>query len=528
MRGGVQSLGGLPFTITGNRTWTGFQTFQGTVGQSNPTAEFRAAASQTGNLLEFYNSGGSRVAYFDAAGNFTSVGAVSYASTLVTQSSPSAVGFQVKGAASATADLQQWENSTGAVLMGITAAGSLYGASGLSVSGNITATGSLSGASAAITGGITAASESISAAANQNAFTITDSGTTGANLKLIGTNGSPAAPNKYLRSVGGQFQIVNSAFTTPIFTLDDIGNVTLVGGGSTERSGSAALMLKRGAMSTTATGIRFNSGSGGSIDQAIMLAPNSEDVIFGTDNGSTFTETLRIRSNTNGGILIPSTVAAPPSGTALGGGLRLSIYGTPTTDATTFGFGIDTSTLWYESSTSHRFYAGTTALLEISNQSAAPASGVPWMRNTGGGSLVINPNGTGQLYLCLDKPNQLNVGGAMAVTGATTLSSTLGVTGTATFSGTVALNGAVNTGTSPVTIGTGGLHNTGATQLDGAVGITGLLSIQGITTNSTVTHNTVGRMVFSGATTFGSGTTASGISLGVVVNGVNYWISLNT
>jgi hypothetical protein len=76
-----------------------------------------------------------------------------------------------------------------------------------------------------------------------------------------------------------------------------------------------------------------------------------------------------------------------------------------------------------------------------------------------GGTLVINPSGGGQLYLCWDKTNQLNVGGVLVVNGASTfqsslqtnttltvvgatsLQSTLAVTGQATFSGAVLAHG---------------------------------------------------------------------------------------
>lgn len=132
MRGSLYSGGDFPFQIAGNRTWTGFQTFLGAANQSNPTAEFKAASGQTGNLLEFYNAAGTRVAYFDQAGNFTTTGAsTQFASTAVVQGSDTAIGFQVKRASgTATADLQQWQDQNGNVLLRVTAAGNLQSGSG--------------------------------------------------------------------------------------------------------------------------------------------------------------------------------------------------------------------------------------------------------------------------------------------------------------------------------------------------------------------------------------------------------------
>ena len=77
-------------------------------------------------------------------------------------------------------------------------------------------------------------------------------------------------------------------------------------------------------------------------------------------------------------------------------------------------------------------------------------------------------------------------------------------------------------------MGAGGLANNGATQLNSTLGVTGLVSIQGLTTNSTVTMNSVGRLVLNGATQFLSGTTISTKSLGITLDGVNYWLQLYT
>lgn len=67
-------------------------------------------------------------------------------------------------------------------------------------------------------------------------------------------------------------------------------------------------------------------------------------------------------------LLFPQVSAAPPSGAGFAGGMRLSFYGSPTTDQGSYGMGIDSSTLWYVSAGgTHKWYgASGTALMAIS------------------------------------------------------------------------------------------------------------------------------------------------------------------
>ena len=279
--------------------------------------------------------------------------------------------------------------------------------------------------------------------------------------------------------------------------------------------------------------------------------------------------------------------------------MRLSFYGTPVFDGatTTYALGIGSSMLWtmagggqFQVYTSNggtpvpmlNLNQGTLSLyvggpgsaltpgigiMQFRADNSVVDPGMPWTRSDGH-FLVINPSGTGMMFLCWDKANQLNVGGALVVTGATTLNSTLAITGASTFSSTLAvtglgdfgvstagwftganiksnaaltvagattLNGVVNTGSSPLTVGLGGFASNGAAQFNSTLNVSGLVSIQGITTNSTVTHQSVGRLTLSGATMFGptgTGNYGTGpgsyMSLGVTINGVNYWINLST
>lgn len=61
---------------------------------------------------------------------------------------------------------------------------------------------------------------------NQTLY-ISDAGSNGANIKLTG-NGA-TTPSKFLRVFSGEFNIINSAFTATLLTLDDSGNLSVTG-----------------------------------------------------------------------------------------------------------------------------------------------------------------------------------------------------------------------------------------------------------------------------------------------------------
>jgi hypothetical protein len=58
-------------------------------------------------------------------------------------------------------------------------------------------------------------------------ITVTDTGTSGANIKLTGDGAT--TPSKYLRAFGGNLNVLNSAYTTTILTLTDAGALTATG-----------------------------------------------------------------------------------------------------------------------------------------------------------------------------------------------------------------------------------------------------------------------------------------------------------
>ncbi len=68
---------------------------------------------------------------------------------------------------------------------------------------------------------ITTASNSIAT------LNLVETGTSGANLKLSGNGG--VTPNKFIRAAGGVLQVLNNAYSTVIFQVNDDGAVSLIG-----------------------------------------------------------------------------------------------------------------------------------------------------------------------------------------------------------------------------------------------------------------------------------------------------------
>ena len=102
----------------------------------------KGAASQTANLQEWQNSSGALVASMGPSGNLAiygngitsgdhRIGTASYLNgTLnVASRTTTEIGTVIRGSASQTADLQEWQNSAGTVLAKVTASGNLVGTS---------------------------------------------------------------------------------------------------------------------------------------------------------------------------------------------------------------------------------------------------------------------------------------------------------------------------------------------------------------------------------------------------------------
>ena len=85
----------------------------------------RGAASQSANLQEWQTSAGTIIGRIASNGDFQ-VGSINLGRASVTSDNASKVGLGVRGASSQTADLQQWLNSSGTVLSKVDASGIIY------------------------------------------------------------------------------------------------------------------------------------------------------------------------------------------------------------------------------------------------------------------------------------------------------------------------------------------------------------------------------------------------------------------
>ena len=89
---------------------------------------------------------------------------------------------------------------------------------------NATHTGVLSAPTVVVTGALTATTTALTSTGLTNTLKITDTGVNGANIQLVGDGST--TPNKFIRASGGNFQILNSAYTAVILSINDSGVVT--------------------------------------------------------------------------------------------------------------------------------------------------------------------------------------------------------------------------------------------------------------------------------------------------------------
>jgi hypothetical protein len=75
----------------------------------------------------------------------------------------------------------------------------------------------------------------VTVSASSDVITLTSSNAAGANLKLVGTSGSPAAPNKFIRSLAGVLEVINSAYTAPLMQVFDAGDLAFNSGFGSSR-----------------------------------------------------------------------------------------------------------------------------------------------------------------------------------------------------------------------------------------------------------------------------------------------------
>ena len=99
----------------------------------------RANATTPGNLQEWQDSAGSVLSFISSSGNIRTTiaavfGSTSYGAMVnVTPLSTTTVGAVIRGAASQTANLQEWQDSSGGILSSISSLGRLYTSQRLSI-----------------------------------------------------------------------------------------------------------------------------------------------------------------------------------------------------------------------------------------------------------------------------------------------------------------------------------------------------------------------------------------------------------
>jgi hypothetical protein len=359
MRGGIVPLIGVPNVIVGNKTFTGLFTINnqavvnGVTG-AVPTLQLKAASGQTGNLLELYNSSSTRVAYFDQSGNFTSTGAVSYSSTAVSQGA-SGVGFSVKAyGAGNSSDVMQWQNSAGQPLMGVNAAGQLYGTGGLSLSGSFT-----------------------------------------------------------LTMTGSQTFAVTGTGSIPLLSMDaNNGNFKLKGpGGTTLRASNAQLQVIRPSVTSDVEGITFFAGVARAA--SIIRAPNSDDLVIGFDNGTTFTSSVTFPSGAQQGLVINGAL-----GLQIRGDNSATDPGVPwmRSDGINAFFNPHTGgyiALAYDAGVA--VYLGNTNGIVVSTANSNSDPGRPWIRSDGTSFFLNAHTSSGVLYLNNDSQGPVRAYGQLTV-----------------------------------------------------------------------------------------------------------------
>lgn len=150
---------------------------------------------------------------------------------------------------------------------------------------------------------------SVTSTNQTNTISITDTGTSGANLGLLG-NGA-TTPNKFIRAAGGTLQVVNSAYSAVIFQISDAGAVQ-----TGIWNASTVGVAYGGTGATTLTGVLKGNGTS-AISAATagtdFVAPATATTFTATQtfNGSTSTIGIKALNFTD----VASVSASAPSAT---------------------------------------------------------------------------------------------------------------------------------------------------------------------------------------------------------------------
>jgi hypothetical protein len=311
----------------------------------------RGAASQTADLQQWQNSAGTVNARIDAYGTFQNGTASGYGAWINVQPKlASDKGIIIRGAASQSADLQQWQDSAGTVLASISATGKITSSVDASINGITIGLGSATSASRNIAIGLYAG-ESFGAN-DQNIAVGYASGryNYGADNVFVGTlagvinGGGGGNNNVYLGTQSGysgvgsgnimigyqagqntsgsnKLVIANSNTSTPLIggdfsakTLTFAGNVTV----TSQATGTVGITVK-GADSQTADLQQFQGSTGtvlAKINQSgFYFGPGLRDI---NNNGSyiNLTASGTILVGTQSTTIVPITVRGLASQTA--------------------------------------------------------------------------------------------------------------------------------------------------------------------------------------------------------------------
>jgi hypothetical protein len=282
--------------------------------------------------------------------------------------------------------------------------------------------------------------------------TVTDTGASGANIKLTG-NGV-TTPSKSIRVQGGVLQVVNNAYSAVIFSVSDVGNLTATGGIDNTVIGANTPAAVTGTTITT-TGNFLGSGTGYSIGNTTGLASGGAIQLFDATHGNNVSILVggsQVANFTTTGInnaAVGSTTPSTGSFTTLSASGTLTGFPGRLLNVQTFTSGTAT-------------YTPTTGTNKVIVEVQAPGGGSGGCSATTSNNAVSAP-GAGGTYAKV-----------LVTTAFSGVTVTIGAVGTAGGSGAPATNGGTGGTTSFGSIvscpgGTGGAFS--------AAAVTGLITV---------------------------------------------------
>jgi hypothetical protein len=177
-----------------------------TAGAANIGIAVRGSSGQTANMLEVQNSGSTTVgrltvsggAVFSGVGWFGAQSNVTGSQIYALAATAATPGIVIQGAASQTADLQQWRNSAGTIIAQVEPSGTIRTTQQIALSGNVVALSTQN------SGGVMTLARSTAAASNPGAnfarLYLRD-GTNAGTLKLVVRAGAAGAETTILDNI---------------------------------------------------------------------------------------------------------------------------------------------------------------------------------------------------------------------------------------------------------------------------------------------------------------------------------------